>query len=383
MPQDFRLKTSFRAVGAEKNLLFCGTNLTMMQAIPSIGYSIYFNEPGYLALNELLDQKNYSKIFILVDTNTNEHCLPAFLSLMATEAPVEIIEIEPGEGLKSIVACVELWQLLTDMGADRKSLLINLGGGVITDLGGFVASTFKRGIDFINVPTTLLAMVDASVGGKTGVDLGHLKNQIGTITSPAMVVIDPVYLHTLSQQEMRSGLSEMLKHGLIADREYWEKFQELDKLDFEDIDELIYDSVRIKNDIVMTDMTENGIRKTLNFGHTLGHAIESHFLGTDTPLLHGEAVAIGMLLESFISMRKQMLSAGEYLEIKNTISDIYPMVKITERDTDSIMQLLVHDKKNEYGNIRFCLLEGIGKGVIDQEADNQLILSAFREYGKL
>ena len=351
-----------------------------MQAVQSDGYSILFNEPGYDALNRLLTEKNYSKIFVLVDSNTNEHCLPAFLSLVATDTQVEIIEIEPGESLKSIPACVELWQILTDLGGDRKSVLINLGGGVISDLGGFVASTFKRGIDFVNVPTTLLGMVDASVGGKTGVDLGNLKNQIGTITSPKMVVIDPVYLQTLPQNEMRSGLSEMLKHGLIADKSYWEKFLELEKLDFEDIDELIYDSVCIKNKIVMEDMTENGIRKTLNFGHTLGHAIESHFLETDRKLLHGEAVAIGMILESHISMRKHMLPAQEYLEIKTTIKDIFPYVEISENDVESILGLLVHDKKNEYGNIRFCLLEGIGKAVIDQEADNSLIISAFRDY---
>ena len=352
-----------------------------MQGLPSVGYQIYFNESGYLALNDLLENKNYSKIFILVDSNTNEHCLPSFLSLIATDSPVEIVEIEPGESLKSIVACVELWQLLTEMGADRKSLLLNLGGGVITDLGGFVAATFKRGIDFINVPTTLLAMVDASIGGKTGVDLGHLKNQIGSITAPTMVVIDPVYLHTLPQKEMRSGLAEMLKHGLIADRSYWDKFQQLETLDFDDIDGLIYDSVRIKNSIVMTDMTENGIRKTLNFGHTLGHAIESHFLNSDNPLLHGEAVAIGMLLESFISMKKHLLPAADFLQIRNTINDIYPPVAISDDDVRQILQLLVHDKKNEYGSVRFCLLHGIGRAVIDQEVDNQLIINAFKDYG--
>ncbi len=364
----------------EKNPLFCVNKNPPMQAIPSDGYSIYFNEAGYEALNSHLEEQNYSSIFVLVDTNTNEFCLPALLALMATEIPIEIIEIEPGEELKSVAACHEIWQILTDLGADRKSVVINLGGGVITDLGGFVASTFKRGIDFINIPTTLLGMVDASVGGKNGIDLGNLKNQIGTITSPKMVLIDPVYLHTLPQREMRSGLAEMLKHGLIADKSYWERFLELSKLDFDDFDELIYESIMIKNHIVMQDMTEDGIRKTLNFGHTIGHAIESHFIASGKPILHGEAVAAGMILESQISMRKHLLPAADYIEIKTTIKEIFPDLAFNDEDVASIMDLLIHDKKNEYGNISFSLLEYIGSAIIGQSADNELIMNAFKDY---
>lgn len=353
-----------------------------MQSIPSGGYSVYFNESGYDALGSLLPEKHYSSIFVLVDTHTNEFCLPGFLSLVATETAIEIIEIEPGENLKSIETCLEIWNILTDLGADRKSLVINLGGGVISDLGGFVASTFKRGIDFINVPTTLLGMVDASIGGKNGVDLGSLKNQVGTITAPQMVLIDTTFLETLPQNEMRSGLAEMLKHGLIADKKYWKQFIDLSQVDFADFDQLIYDSVRIKNNIVMQDMSENGIRKALNFGHTLGHAIESHFLMDENKetLLHGEAIAAGMVLESYISMEKKLISREEYFQIKYVVKNIFDDILFGESDIVAILELLIHDKKNEYGNISFALLDGIGNAIIDQNAENEIIIAAFADY---
>ena len=248
-----------------------------MQPISANNYTIHFNQKGYEALNELINNAKYSSIFIIVDEHTNEYCLTKFLPNIATEITIEIIEIEAGEEIKNITTCVEIWSILSDLGADRKSLIINLGGGVITDIGGFIASTFKRGIDFINVPTTLLGMVDASIGGKNGVDLGNLKNQIGVINVPKMLLIDTDFLETLPQREMRSGLAEMLKHGLIYDKKYWEEFLDLSKIDFADFDALIYRSIEIKNEIVKQDPTENGIRKALNFGHTLGHGIESHF----------------------------------------------------------------------------------------------------------
>lgn len=351
-----------------------------MQPIVSNGYSVHFNENGYDALNILLETKNYSAVFVLVDTNTNEYCLSTFLTRVATTSRIEIIEIESGENFKSIETCLEVWSILTELGADRKSLVINLGGGVISDLGGFVASTFKRGIDFINVPTTLLGMVDASVGGKNGVDLGNLKNQIGTINSPEMVLIDTHYLETLPQNEMRSGLAEMLKHGLIADKNYWDRFLDLSQVDFADFDQLIHDSVVIKNNIVMQDPTENGIRKALNFGHTLGHAIESHMLNTGKPILHGEAIAAGMIMESYLSARKKLISEAEYAAIKSTINNVFESIDFNENDVAGILELLIHDKKNEYGSVMFALLDGIGKIIIDQNAENELIKAAFADY---
>ena len=271
---------------------------------------------------------------------------------------------------------------MSELGADRKSIIINLGGGVISDLGGFVACTFKRGIDFINIPTTLLSMVDASIGGKNGVDLGNLKNQIGIIREPKAVIVDTQFLSTLPQNEMRSGLAEMLKHGLIFDKKYWDKFKDLKSLNTDNLNELIHQSIEIKNEIVCEDLTENGIRKSLNFGHTLGHAIESYFLENDnkTSLLHGEAIAVGMILESFISREKELLTNEEYQEIKYIINDIFERVEFSQIDIEKIIELLIFDKKNEFGKVQFALLDGIGKIKINQESDNELIYKAFEDY---
>ena len=353
-----------------------------MQSIQANEYEIHFNENSYTYLVTFLADRNYSKLFVLVDTNTSSNCLPHFLAQVATEIEIEIIEIESGENHKTIETCVQLWHSLTELGGDRKSLLINLGGGVISDIGGFVASTFKRGIDFINVPTTLLGMVDASIGGKNGVDLDHLKNQIGVINSPKAVLIDTTFLGTLAQNEMRSGLAEMLKHGLIFDKEYWNKFSDLGQLTSDDLDQLIYESVSIKNTIVSQDPTENGIRKALNFGHTLGHAIESYFLENESKknLLHGEAIAMGMILESYLSMEKKMISKTEYLEIKSVIRTTFDLIELEEKDINPIIELMLHDKKNEYGKVQFALLDGIGKISINQYADNQMIINAFEDY---
>lgn len=353
-----------------------------MQTISANGYTVFFGEKEYDSLNHFIAQNKYSNLFILVDSNTNEQCLLRFLSFLATDKNIEIIEIEPGENEKNINTCVEIWTILTDLGADRKTLLINIGGGVITDIGGFVASTFKRGIDFINIPTTLLAMVDASIGGKNGVDLGNLKNQIGVINSPKLVLIDSEYLTTLPQNEMRSGLAEMLKHGLIYDAAYWSQFKDLSQADFADFDTLIHRSIAIKNEIVMQDPTENGIRKALNFGHTLGHAIESYFLESPEkkPLLHGEAVAVGMILESYLSWQKGLLHENDYQGIKSTINHVFEPVIFEEKDIKPILDLLIHDKKNEYGKIQFTLLDGIGKTKINQEIDNEIITASFFDY---
>ena len=353
-----------------------------MQSIQANGYPILFGENGYAFLNDFIEENKYSNIFILVDSHSNEYCLTRFLPYLATDKTIEIIEIESGETEKNIQTCVEIWSILTELGGDRKTLMINIGGGVITDIGGFVASTFKRGIDFIHIPTTLLAMVDASVGGKNGVDLGNLKNQIGVINVPQMVLIDTEYLATLPQNEMRSGLAEMLKHGLIFDAGYWAEFKDLGNADFADFDQLIFRSIEIKNEIVMQDPTENGIRKALNFGHTLGHAIESYFLESEhkKSLLHGEAIAAGMILESYISWQKKLISAAEYIEIKTVISAVFETIAFDKNDLKPIMDLLIHDKKNEYGKIQFALLDGIGKVKINQEADNELITKSFDDY---
>ena len=351
-----------------------------MKSINATNYTVFFNENGYENLNSFLNSKNYSKLFILTDENTNEHCLPSLLPQLATEIPIEIIEIEPGESEKNIGTCVEIWSILSDLGADRKSVLLNLGGGVITDIGGFIASTFKRGIDFINLPTTLLGMVDASIGGKNGVDLGVLKNQVGTFTSPQILIVDTTYLSTLPQRELISGLAEMLKHGLIYDKNYWQKFSDIKNINFTEFDQLIYRSIEIKNQIVTLDPNDFGIRKALNFGHTLGHAIESYFLTTKTPLLHGEAIAIGMVMEAFISKEKKLLSSAEFEEIKTVLSSIYDTVNIDKIAQKSSIEMLIHDKKNEFGNVQFTLLNSIGEFIINQSVDNELIEDSFLAY---
>lgn len=353
-----------------------------MKSIISTSSKVHFNDEAYTELNHYLSKNRFSKIFVLVDSNTHGLCLSQFLPKVETDVEIEIIEIEPGEQHKTIETCSGVWNVLSELGADRKSLLLNLGGGVVTDLGGFVACTFKRGIKYINIPTTLLAMVDASVGGKTGVDLGALKNQIGVISSGEMVLIDTSFINTLPQNQLKSGLAEMLKHGLIYNRAYWDKMKDLAHLTLHDLDDLIYESVLIKNDIVEKDPFENNVRKTLNFGHTLGHAIESYFLNhPEKPeLLHGEAVAVGMILECYISSELTGLSKKDLEEIQNVISKIYEYVEIEEADFESIIELLKYDKKNEHGNINFVLLETIGIPKIDCVVDNQLIIKAFEYY---
>jgi 3-dehydroquinate synthase len=355
-----------------------------MLPISAASYDIVFNANGYERLNQFLDTANYSKIFVIVDEHTHELCLPAFLSEVQSETPLDIIEIPAGETHKTIDTCVHVWEALAETGADRRGLIINLGGGVVTDLGGFIASTFKRGMDFINVPTSLLSMVDASVGGKTGVDLGTLKNLVGVINNPMMVVIDVSFLGTLPQNEMRSGLAEIFKHGLIADPAYWSKLTDLGTLTTNDLNTIIYESVVIKNNIVLHDPKEQQARKTLNFGHTLGHAIESYCLGHEsrTTLLHGEAIAIGMILECYISHRQSGLTENALKEITMTLLDMYDPVIFDNTDIEPIIEFLKYDKKNDNGNINFVLLEDIGSPIIDQQVPNTLIYESFSYYAE-
>ncbi len=357
-----------------------------MKAIATQNAVIYFNSEVYTAVNTHIATHNPSKIFVLTDTNTHTHCLAHFLSQIETKAiPLEVMEMPAGEDHKTIDICTGIWEALSEYNADRKSLLINLGGGVVTDLGGFVASTFMRGIDFLNIPTSLLAMVDASVGGKTGVDLGSLKNQVGVFNEGAIVGIDTTFLDTLPKNEMVSGFAEMLKHGLIYDKTYWHTLTNLDQLDVSDLDQLIYDSVLIKHAIVTKDFKEQGLRKTLNYGHTLGHAIESYFLenGDKTPLLHGEAIAIGMIMEAYISNKMCGLTDEELNAITVSISKTYTKIEILEHDIKPIIKLLQYDKKNSHGVVKFVLLDAIGSPITDQQVPNNLILEAFNYYKAL
>ena len=346
------------------------------------GYQVLFSKKAYKKLRLLIKSESYSSIFILVDTHTKAFCLSIFLDQFSDLSDAEILEIVAGEENKTLKTCQELWYKLSDLGADRKSLLINLGGGVVTDLGGFVAAAFKRGIDFVNIPTTLLSMVDASVGGKTGVDLGGLKNQIGIITHPQMVIIDSQYLNTLPENEYKSGYAEMLKHGIIRDNAYFEQLSEYKPLNTANIDDYIHHSVSIKNTIVSEDLYESNLRKILNCGHTLGHAIETHCLNNEkiTSLLHGEAIAIGMITEAYLATKLCGLDMKVAEQIKKVFLKIFPKVSLTKNDWAVVMKLLKYDKKNSHGKVKFVLLYALGKPAIDIEVSSENLLDAFDFY---
>ncbi|MGF7037775.1 3-dehydroquinate synthase [Mucilaginibacter lappiensis] len=334
-----------------------------MDTIQSNNYPIYFNN----SIDELVNfikKGNYSRFFILTDENTGVHCLPIIKSKIDGLGDYDLIEINAGEESKDIDFCIGVWKMLIDFGADRKSLLINLGGGVVTDLGGFAASTFKRGFDFVHVPTTLLSQVDASVGGKTGIDIDSIKNIVGTFTQPKAVFIEYDFLKTLPARQILSGIAEMLKHGLIADANYWDQLKSSDLKN--PSAQLVYRSVEIKNVITIEDPTEKGIRKALNFGHTIGHAIETNSLINDKDSLsHGEAIAIGMICESYLSHKKTGLSAAELSEITNVFSDLYPKYTIAESSFDTLFAIMQKDKKNQDGKINCTLLTHIGQCNID------------------
>ncbi|WP_298369069.1 3-dehydroquinate synthase [uncultured Lutibacter sp.] len=353
-----------------------------MTPILSNNYFVNFQEDAYLKLNSYLAENPPSKLFILVDENTNENCLPILLDELKTNSEIEIIEIEAGEENKNLDTCTGVWHALTELGADRKSLLINLGGGVITDLGGFVASCFKRGISFINIPTTLLSMVDASVGGKTGVDLGVLKNQIGLFSDPQMVLIDTRFLNTVIEREIRSGLAEIIKYGLTYDVKIWDKINNFSELSVENISSLIHRSIEIKNEVVTEDPKEHGIRKILNYGHTLGHAIESYFLDSENKenLTHGEAIAIGMITEAYLSEKLLNFPTKTLEDIKKSIIAKYGKVIIETSDYDGIIELLIHDKKNVSGQVNFVLLTDLEKYKFNCKVEKSLLIEALNYY---
>lgn len=353
-----------------------------MTPILSDNYFVQFNETAYSKLNEIIQEVNPSTLFVLVDENTHDSCLPIFLSEIHTDKRIEIIEIESGEENKNLDTCSGVWNVLTELGADRKSLMLNLGGGVITDLGGFVASTFKRGIKFINIPTTLLSMVDASVGGKTGVDLGVLKNQIGLFSNPEMVIIDERFLETVTDRELRSGLAEIIKYGLSYDKSLWETIQKLPEISAKSVASMIHRSIEIKNEVVTKDPFEHGIRKVLNFGHTLGHAIESYYLESEAHenLTHGEAIAIGMITESFISMQLLGFPKKELDTINDLLLDIYGKVTIDQDDYQEILDLLIHDKKNVGGNVNFVLLNKLEDFKLNCLVPQKLLIEALNYY---
>lgn len=329
-------------------------------------------------------KNNYSgsKIFILADENSNKYCWPLLKNKINN---ARLIRIKSGEKNKNISSVCHVWEQLTAGKADRKSLLINLGGGVVGDLGGFAASAFKRGIDFINIPTTLLAQVDASVGGKTGVDFYDgkklIKNHIGLFSHPKAVFVNPAFTKTLKKREILSGFAEIIKHALIADNGYWRELQKISELSNYNYEKIICRSVEIKSGVVLKDPKESGLRKILNFGHTIGHALESHSLLNDRkPLIHGEAVAIGMICEAFISSRVAGLTLAELNEINFFIRAHYPFYVIDKRNYAALIALMRADKKNKNKAINFSLLPRIGECIFDINCDEKLITQALDFY---
>ncbi|MBF0598031.1 3-dehydroquinate synthase [Faecalibacter rhinopitheci] len=333
-----------------------------------------------LILDQYLKENSFTSIFFLVDENTHVHCLPILLADLDNLYAYEILEVDTGEQNKNIETVENLWLALADLGADRHSLVINVGGGVITDMGGFMASTFKRGIKFINIPTTLLSQVDASVGGKNGIDLHGMKNMVGTFTEPEMVLIDPKFLKTLEQRQIKSGLAEMLKHGLIHDRDHWDNLVQLLSHNADDLAPFIMDSIEIKRQVVEQDPYEKGLRKILNFGHTIGHAIESESLETEFPLLHGEAIVIGMIIEAFLAESKGLLNAEERFEICDGFASLYALSTIDLTLFPHLIEWMSHDKKNKNNAINFSLVNKIGECTYNVICTENEIRLAFESY---
>lgn len=353
----------------------------MIKAINSLGYAVVFDDQ-LAGLRDFLQAHSYSQLLILVDRNTNDHCLPVLQAAIPEMIDYDIIEIDPGEENKNIDYCIGVWKTLLDFGADRKALLMNLGGGVVTDMGGFAASTYKRGIDFIQVPTTLLAQVDASVGGKTGIDLDEVKNIVGTFTQPKGVFISTKFLETLDDRQMRSGFAEIIKHGLIRDRELYARCKQA-QLPHLPLD-VVYDSVAIKNQVVLADPKESGLRKILNFGHTIGHAIEGYSLRHDKdPLLHGEAIAIGMICEAYISSKVADLPQSELEDIVNYFSSLFPHYRLQDDVFPEALELMRNDKKNERNKLGFALLQNIGTARYNVYVEEELVKESLSFYQTL
>jgi 3-dehydroquinate synthase len=314
-------------------------------------------------LHDFLENHHYSKICVLCDENTVLHCYPIIREVVKNKGI--LIQIPSGEEAKNLATCQRIWDFMTEAQLDRKALMINLGGGVIGDMGGFCASTYKRGIDFIQIPTTLLSQVDASVGGKLGVDFtdaqGQVyKNHIGTFCSPKAVLVHTHFLQTLDPRELRSGYAEIIKHCLIADKETWQYISSK-SFDQQDWNDLAAHSIAIKSNITETDPHEKGLRKILNFGHTLGHAVESFYLNTPKKLLHGEAIAIGMICESFIAAKRGFITMEDLQQISSYIVSVYGKPAIAEEDIDQLIPLTLQDKKNEHAEVLFSLLEQVGE----------------------
>jgi len=314
-------------------------------------------------LSAFLNRKRYSQVFVLADENTHKHCYPKIAAALPQHT---VTTVPSGEEQKNIQTCIQIWQAMTDRALDRHAVAIVLGGGVMGDMGGFCAATYKRGIEFILIPTTLLAQADASIGGKLGVDFNHFKNHIGVFQLPALTLLYSGFLETLPQAELRSGFAEVIKHALISDRAMWDKIR-VKPLDQQDWDALILHSAEFKSGVVEQDPKESGLRKILNAGHTLGHALESYLLEKNRRILHGEAVAAGLIAEAWIALERKMISEEAFRQLTAYIFSIYGKVEFAEDETGAIATLTLQDKKNKGNRVLSVLLDGVGKARWDCE----------------
>lgn len=335
-------------------------------------------------LENIISESKNDKFFILTDSNTNKNCLN-MLHCSEPIANAHIITIKADDTNKNIESTEHVWKELSDNGCTRHSCLINIGGGMVTDLGGFAASTFKRGIDFINIPTTLLSMVDASVGGKTGINFNGLKNEIGVFNDAKAVIIDTAFLKTLDQHNICSGYAEMLKHSLLKDYKMWLQHINFNLYspDFDPLLNMIKESVEVKERIVSEDPHESGIRKALNLGHTAGHAFESYAMHTNSPILHGYAVAYGIICELYLSHALQGFPLDKMRQTVNFIKENYGRMNITCDDYESLYSLMKHDKKNTGNEINFTLLKDVGDIKINQTVSKELILESLDFYREI
>lgn len=328
--------------------------------------------------NKLL--KNIPRIIVLVDENVKEHCLPVFRRVLPEVEISGVICIRSGEDKKNLDQARFIWDELTRLNVDKDALMINLGGGVVSDIGGFAAATFKRGIPFINYPTTLLGMVDAAIGGKTGVDFLGFKNQVGLFIDPKSVVIDPVFLKTLDDKQFQSGFAEVLKYGLIIDRELWRMLLGKKIHDIDNWNDIIIKAARDKIDIVKSDFLEKGIRKNLNFGHTIGHSFESYFLKSENPITHGQAIVAGMICEAWLSQKVYDFEDGKLNEIVNNFNINFDRLGITEELIPTFLDLMRQDKKVREGKLKFSLLRKIGKAIHHIDLSPELVIESLKFY---
>lgn len=360
-----------------------------MQKLDSLESNVYLSNDFKADINELLNSFSHTKVFLLSDNHAFDFVYPLIKDCV--EIPENHIHLlKATDHHKDIEALTGVWQFLADNGADRKSILINLGGGMPCDLGGFAASTFKRGIRFINIPTTLLSMVDASVGGKTGINFNGYKNELGSFQHATAVLVNIDFVKTLDLDNLKSGFAEMIKHALIDNPLTWTKIYNFEienygtpNIDLTHLKYLVWESIQIKERFVVEDPKEQGIRKALNLGHTIGHAFESHALHQNVDLLHGFAVAYGTLIELYLSHLKCGLDFDQVEEVRELIENIYGNYKFSKADYETLFDYTTHDKKNEGDQINFTLLGKIGDIRINQNCTKEEIFRALDYYLKV